>query len=212
LTKSGSVTGAARSWRWATEPSPGSTGKLADGGCGGQSVFPSSGSDWRYTPEKASEICGAGADSIRYLARRAAKCKTNILLGFNSAKYYHGDLMERAMILMLGLTNNWGRKGTGIRIWCVGPWDGIGLFGAKQRPGAEATIEVLETLDRMLDFQAGNARTRATAMGSVRRPAWTTRPASSGTTIAAWRTGTAANGRPSMSAVHEYCRRPAQGW
>jgi DMSO reductase family type II enzyme molybdopterin subunit len=105
-----------------------------------------------YTPEKASEVCGVGADSIRYLARKAARSRTNILLGFNSAKYYHGDLMERAMILMLGLTNNWGRKGTGIRIWSVGPWDGIGLFGAKGRPGPEATIEVLDMLDKTMDL------------------------------------------------------------
>ena len=105
-----------------------------------------------YTPEKASAICGAGAEAIRYLARKAAVSKTNILLGFNSPKYYHGDLMERSMILMLALTRNWGRKGTGIRIWCVGPWDGIGLFAAKQRPGPEASMEALDMLDRMIDL------------------------------------------------------------
>ncbi len=118
-----------------------------------------------YTPEKASQICGTGADAIRYLARKAAVSRTNILLGFNSPKYYHGDLMERSMILMLALTNNWGRKGTGIRIWCVGPWDGIGLFGAKQRPGPEAAMEALDMLDKMLDvFQAEDpARSREQA-------------------------------------------------
>ncbi len=118
-----------------------------------------------YTPEHAAEITGAGADSIRYLARKAARSRTNILLGFNSAKYYHGDLMERSMILMLALTGNWGRKGTGIRIWCVGPWDGIGLFGAKQRPGAEAAMEALDMLDRMIDMmqQEDPARSREQA-------------------------------------------------
>src|SRR3990172_5315378 len=118
-----------------------------------------------YTPEKASEMCGIHPEAMRSLARKVARLKTNILLGFNSPKYYHGDLMERAMILLLALTNNWGRKGTGIRIWCVGPWDGIGIFGAKQRPGAEATIEMLDMLDRMLDtFQAEDpARTREQA-------------------------------------------------
>ena len=118
-----------------------------------------------YTPEKASAICGTGAEAIRYLARKAAVSRTNILLGFSSPKYYHGDLMERAMILMLGLTNNWGRKGTGIRIWSVGPWDGIGLFGAKQRPGPEASMEVLDMLDKMLDAfqQEDPARSREQA-------------------------------------------------
>jgi DMSO reductase family type II enzyme molybdopterin subunit len=105
-----------------------------------------------YTPEAAAEVCGAGANAIRHLARKAARSRTNILLGFNSPKYFHGDLWERAMVLMLGLTGNWGKKGTGIRIWCVGPWDGIGLFGAKQQPGPEATIEVLQMLDQMLNM------------------------------------------------------------
>ena len=119
-----------------------------------------------YTPEHAAEISGAGAESIRYLARKAARSRTNILLGFNSPKYYHGDLMERAMILMLGLTGNWGKKGTGVRIWCVGPWDGIGLFGAKSRPGQEATLEIIDMLDRMVDLlqQEDPSRTREQAM------------------------------------------------
>ncbi|MEO6197293.1 MAG: molybdopterin-dependent oxidoreductase, partial [Dehalococcoidia bacterium] len=119
-----------------------------------------------YTPEKAAEISGAGADAIRYLARKAARSKTNVLLGFNSPKYYHGDLMERSMILMLALTGNWGKKGTGIRIWSVGPWDGIGLFGAKSRPGPEASLEVIDMLDRMVDLmqQEDPARTREQAM------------------------------------------------
>ncbi len=118
-----------------------------------------------YSPEAAAEICGAGPDAIRYLARKAARSRTNILLGFNSPKYYHGDLMERSMTLLLALTGNWGKKGTGIRIWCIGPWDGIGLFGAKSRPGPEATIEVLDMMDRMLDMfqQEDSTRTREQA-------------------------------------------------
>ncbi len=137
-----------------------------------------------YTPEHAAEISGSGAESIRYLARKAAKSRTNILLGFNSPKYYHGDLMERSMILMLALTGNWGKKGSGIRIWCVGPWDGIGLFGGKQRPGQEASIEMIEMLDTMVDViqneDPGRSReqamveleTRTVGMGNTTPPAF----------------------------------------
>ena len=39
------------------------------------------------------------------------------MMGWNSGKYYHGDLMERAMMLILGLTGNWGKHGTGARSW-----------------------------------------------------------------------------------------------
>ncbi len=120
-----------------------------------------------YTPEKASEMCGIHPEAMRSLARKVARLKTNILLGFSSPKYYHGDLMERAMCLLLALTNNWGRKGTGIRIWSVGPSDGIGIFGIKQRPGAEATIEVLETLDRFVETMQAEDPARSREQASV---------------------------------------------
>ena len=120
-----------------------------------------------YTPEKASEMCGIHPEVMRSLARKVARMKTNILLGFNSAKYYHGDLMERSMILLLALTNNWGRKGTGIRIWSVGPMDGAGIFGIKQRPGPEATIEVLETLDRFMEAMQAEDPARSREQAAV---------------------------------------------
>ncbi len=72
-----------------------------------------------YTPEKASEICGVHPDTIRRIARKAgaAKGHVQIMLGFNAPKYYHGDLMERAMSLIVALTGSLGKKGAGIRGW-----------------------------------------------------------------------------------------------
>jgi DMSO reductase family type II enzyme molybdopterin subunit len=90
-----------------------------------------------WTPEKATSYCGVAPSLIRYLARRAAACRTNILTGFNVCKYYHGDLMERSLCLLLALTGNWGKKGTGIRSWSPGALDGVLLFGAKRMFGAE---------------------------------------------------------------------------
>jgi anaerobic selenocysteine-containing dehydrogenase len=55
-----------------------------------------------YTPEKAGNICEIHPDNIRTLARKVATRKTKIFIGWNSGKYYHGDLMERAMALLLG--------------------------------------------------------------------------------------------------------------
>ena len=96
-----------------------------------------------YSPEAASASCGTHPDVIRALARDCAKKKTAILLGFNSCKYYHCDLMERSMLLFLALTGNWGKKGTGARSWSAGPFDGPFISSLKTKPGAAGAREVL---------------------------------------------------------------------
>jgi DMSO reductase family type II enzyme molybdopterin subunit len=69
-----------------------------------------------YDLASASRICGVSANVIKDLAHRvAAAQRVHILEGFNVPKYYHGDLMERSMALLLALTGNFGRPGTGMR-------------------------------------------------------------------------------------------------
>ena len=71
-----------------------------------------------YTPEQASAIAAVAPQTERGRWPASRRKRTNILTGEgNAGKYYHGDLMERAMLLMLALTGNWGRKGTGVRMW-----------------------------------------------------------------------------------------------
>ncbi len=96
-----------------------------------------------YAPEAAQEMCGTSPELIRRLARHSVGRRTAILLGFNSCKYFHGDLMERSMLLFLALTGNWGKKGTGARSWSVGPFDGPFVSGAKEKPGGSATRRIL---------------------------------------------------------------------
>ena len=72
-----------------------------------------------YDLERVREITGVHPDVVRMLARKVASGRTSILLSWNTAKMFHGDLIERAMCLLLGLTGNWGKNGTGIRSWCV---------------------------------------------------------------------------------------------
>ncbi len=91
-----------------------------------------------YTPEKAGAICEIHPDNIRALARKVATRKTKIFIGCNSGKSYHGDLMERAMALLLALTGNWGKKGTGVRSWAVIGLDGQAFMAQKGAPGQEA--------------------------------------------------------------------------
>ncbi len=96
-----------------------------------------------YAPEDAAAVCGVHADVIREMARKVAANRTAILLGFNSAKYYHGDLMERAMCLLLALTGNWGKKGTGIGVAVTGMFDGGFLFAMKPAAGRELMRGIL---------------------------------------------------------------------
>ncbi len=93
-----------------------------------------------YTPEKAAEICEIHPGTIRKLAHKVATRKTKIFIGWNSGKYYHGDLMERSMALLLGLSGNWGKKGTGTRSWAISGSAGGGA-AAKGKRGDRAAWE-----------------------------------------------------------------------
>ncbi len=67
-----------------------------------------------YTPEKASVVCGVHADDIRRLAREVASARAvSGVAGASISKYYHGDLMMRAQILLFTLCGQMGRKGAG---------------------------------------------------------------------------------------------------
>jgi len=96
-----------------------------------------------FTPEKAGEICEIHPDNIRKLARKVATRKTKIFIGWNSGKYYHGDLMERAMALLLGLTGNWGKKGTGTRSWAILGLDGQVFIPRKEGAGQEQAQKLI---------------------------------------------------------------------
>jgi|TARA_B100002003_G_scaffold250722_1_gene291203 DMSO reductase family type II enzyme molybdopterin subunit len=104
-----------------------------------------------YTPELAEPICGVNPDSIRQLARQIAEKRTKIVEGFNTPKYFHGDLMERAMILVLALSGNWGRKGTGIQGLALAGLDGYQIFGMKQERGVNETARIMDGIDGAMD-------------------------------------------------------------
>ncbi|MFQ5517017.1 MAG: molybdopterin-dependent oxidoreductase [Acidimicrobiia bacterium] len=117
-----------------------------------------------YTPEKASEMCGAHPDIIRMLARKAASRRTTIIIGMTANKYYHGDLMLRAYLLVLGLTGNWGRRGTGSSVWSVAGFDGPFLYGMKQKGGREETLRIIQMMDGLVSFMKGQDPTMTEEM------------------------------------------------
>lgn len=91
-----------------------------------------------YTAERAATICGIDAATIREIARKVAHGRTKTLGSLNNAgKYYHGDLIERSQLLLLALTGNWGRKGTGVQAWIAALFDGWLMAAAKPGRGPE---------------------------------------------------------------------------
>ena len=104
----------------------------------------------QFTPERASRICGVHPDMIRKLARKVATKRTHAFAGGTSFKYYHSDLMIRSVIVLLALTGNWGRKGTGVGAWSTGMFDGMMIFPQKQHAGVEETKAFLEMRKLMI--------------------------------------------------------------
>ena len=117
-----------------------------------------------YTPEKAGEICGIHPENIRKLARKVATRKTKIFIGWNSGKYYHGDLMERSMALLLGLTGNWGKKGTGTRSWAIMGMDGQTFMIRKEGPGQEEAQKLIAGMIAMRRLIAAEDPTMTSEM------------------------------------------------
>jgi len=117
-----------------------------------------------YTPEKAGKICEIHPDNIRALARKVATRRTKIFIGWNSGKYYHGDLMERAMALLLGLTGNWGKKGTGTRSWAIMGLDGVAFMTRKQGAGQDEAIKLVSQIIAMRRMLAMSDPTMTTEM------------------------------------------------
>lgn len=88
-----------------------------------------------YTPEFAGRVCGTSAGMIERLAREigASKAMANVSTS-SLSKYYHGNLMERAIILLFALTGNLGRKGAGYSAFPMLTLDGLDRFGIIEHP------------------------------------------------------------------------------
>jgi len=101
----------------------------------------------RYRPEDVREITGIPPDTVRLIARKIAAKPTTLWMGMAANKAYHSDLYQRTMLLVLALTGNWGKPGTGYNNWASGQMDGWTIAGAKTRAGPEGAEEVLKALD-----------------------------------------------------------------
>ncbi len=125
----------------------------------------------KYTPEMQEEITSINPEVVRMIARKAAAKKTDIMLGWNSCKYYHGDLIERAMCLLLGVTGNWGKAGTGIRSWMIGMADGMFSMMVKTVPGVEGAEQLFGAQEMAIEALRANDPTLTTDELAVREVA-----------------------------------------
>lgn len=100
-----------------------------------------------YAPERAHSITGVHPEVVRTVARKVAASRTRILMGMGANKAYHSDLYQRTMNLLLALTGNWGRRGTGINCWAASQLDGALFMGVKSRVGQQGAEELLNALD-----------------------------------------------------------------
>ncbi len=103
-----------------------------------------------YAPEAASAVCGVHPDVIRMLARKVASRRTYVERGMSLVKHYHGDLMERSMLLLLALTGNWGRTGAGMWSWSTANFEGPNIMSAKRERGIEAAERALAGREQMI--------------------------------------------------------------
>ncbi|NNN21491.1 MAG: molybdopterin-dependent oxidoreductase [Acidimicrobiales bacterium] len=105
----------------------------------------------KLEPEKASKLCGVSPETIRDLARLVSSSKTKVSNGLGSCKHYHGDLMERSLDLMLGLSGNWGKPGCGLDTYIIAMLEGEVLALFKRGGGALAGEEAIATMEAFME-------------------------------------------------------------
>ena len=72
----------------------------------------------QHSPEKTAAITGLNAQAVRTVAREFAKAgkRAMIYAGFSACKWLHGDLLQRAMVLLCALTGATGHEGGGVQM------------------------------------------------------------------------------------------------
>lgn len=70
-----------------------------------------------HAPEKVAELTGLNPSSIREVAKKFAAAKPAMIYsGYAACKWLHGDMLQRAFLLLLACTGNIGQVGGGLQI------------------------------------------------------------------------------------------------
>jgi DMSO reductase family type II enzyme molybdopterin subunit len=136
--------------------------------------------DQHYKPEQTAPITGVSAPVVRDLARRIGKAKAVAnVTSSNIAKFYHGNLMERAQILVFALCGHMGKRGSGFSAFPFLTQDGFEMFAFLRQTGligklrlAAQFVPLLYKLrkpgmtDEMVRYEAGAMQFREGGMVS----------------------------------------------
>jgi len=88
--------------------------------------------DRGYTPEQVARITGVPPEIIRRLGRDLAAAPAALILSqWGQCKFLHGDLAQRAQLLLVSLTGNIGRAGGGWRSGGFFAPEGFALLGMR---------------------------------------------------------------------------------
>lgn len=91
-----------------------------------------------YTPEKAGKITGLAPALVRRLATEMAKAPAAMIFAsWGACKHHHSDLFQRAMILLMALTGNQGKRGGGLRVAAWWGMDGLDRLGTTKLSARE---------------------------------------------------------------------------
>ncbi|MEE8212013.1 MAG: molybdopterin-dependent oxidoreductase [Acidiferrobacterales bacterium] len=70
-----------------------------------------------YAPDRAVEITSVSPEVVRQIARKFATADPSmIFIGYRVCKWLHGDLIQRAFMLLLAITGNQGKAGSGLQM------------------------------------------------------------------------------------------------
>jgi DMSO reductase family type II enzyme molybdopterin subunit len=133
-----------------------------------------------YKPEQTAPVTGVTAAVVRDLARRIGKAKAvSNVTSSNIGKFYHGNLMERAQILVFALCGHMGKKGSGFSAFPFLTQDGIEAFAFLKQPGWLGKLRLFAQFwptmrqlkkpgmtDEMVRYEAGNLQFREGMMVS----------------------------------------------
>jgi DMSO reductase family type II enzyme molybdopterin subunit len=131
-----------------------------------------------YSPEKTAAVTRIHPEVTRRLARTIGRAKTvSNVTSSNIGKYYHGNLMERAQILVFALCGHMGKKGSGFSAFPFLTHDGSETFALLKRPGLVGRARLLWDVwpllreikqpgmtDEMVRYATGNLQYRLGGM------------------------------------------------
>ena len=107
--------------------------------------------DKGYRPEQTVAATGVAPAVVRDLARRIGKAKAvSNVTSSNISKYYHGNLMERAQILVFALCGHMGKKGSGFSAFPYLSHDSLETFASLKQPGEAGRQQVAAQMQAML--------------------------------------------------------------